>query len=60
MVEKGDDPDKKLMDVGVFRIFKDGDNVSQPTTWDRASLKRKSPATTTHASQTAVDGGEAR
>lgn len=34
MVEKGSDPDHKLMDEGSFRIFKDGDGLSTPTTWD--------------------------
>lgn len=34
MVEKGPDPNHKLMDVGYFRIFKDGDTLSEPTTWN--------------------------
>ena len=34
MVDKGDDPDHKLMDVGYFRIFKDGDGLSDPTIWN--------------------------
>ena len=56
MVEKGDDPKKKLMDVGVFRIFKDGDNVSQSTSWDRASSSRETQPETSYKSHTAIDG----
>ena len=41
MVGKGDDPDHKVMDVGVFRIFKDGDRVSKPTTWELVTKARK-------------------
>jgi len=33
MLEKGADPDHKLMDVGYCRIFKDGDAISTPTSW---------------------------
>lgn len=41
MVAKGDDPNHKVMDVGMFRIFKDGDLVSEPTTWEFVSKARK-------------------
>ncbi len=34
MVDKAADPNHKLMDVGYFRIFKDGDSLSEPTTWN--------------------------
>ena len=34
MVEKGSDPDHKLMDEGVFRVFKDEDGYSETTSWD--------------------------
>ncbi len=40
MVAKGDDPDHKLMDVGVFRIFKDGDRISETTTWEFVNKAR--------------------
>ena len=60
MVDKGDDPNKKLMNVGVFRIFKDGDDISESTSWDRASLIRQSQPQTMHNSQTAIDGSETR
>lgn len=40
MVEKGDDPDGELMDEGVFRVFKDEDGLSVPTTWERANATR--------------------
>lgn len=38
MVEKGDDPDSKLMDEGVFRVFEDGNGTALLTTWP-ASIK---------------------
>lgn len=41
MVGKGDDPDHKVMDAGVFRIFKDGNRVSEPTTWEFVTKARK-------------------
>ncbi|MBR2606590.1 MAG: fimbrillin family protein [Bacteroidaceae bacterium] len=34
MVEKGDDPEEKLMDEGVFRVFKDEDGMSINCDWD--------------------------
>ena len=34
MVEKGSDPTHKLMDEGVFRVFKDGDDFSEVTAWE--------------------------
>ncbi len=37
MVEKGDDPEGKLMKEGVYRIFKDGDGYSELTDWDEVS-----------------------
>lgn len=37
MLAKGDDPDKKLMDVNAYRIFKDGDDLASNTTWTTAS-----------------------
>ena len=33
MVAKGNDPEEKLMDVGVFRIFKDQDGLAANTSW---------------------------
>ena len=33
MLDKDDDPDKTVMPVGSFRIFKDKDGLSVPTTW---------------------------
>ena len=33
MVEKGDDPEGILMEEGVFRVFKDGDEISYYTSW---------------------------
>ena len=33
MVEKGDDPEGILMEEGVFRVFKDGDEISYCTSW---------------------------
>lgn len=37
MVEKGADPDGVLMEEGVFRVFKDSDNLSANTTWNPQS-----------------------
>ena len=34
MLDKGYDPDGTLMDIGVFRVFRDGDALSIRTTWD--------------------------
>lgn len=33
MVEKGEDPDNNLMQEGYFRVFKDEDGLSVPTSW---------------------------
>lgn len=33
MVEKGEDPDNILMQEGYFRVFKDEDGLSVPTSW---------------------------
>ena len=33
MVEKGDDPENKLMKEGVFRVFQDRDGMSYSDTW---------------------------
>ena len=56
MVEKGSDPDHKLMDVGVFRIFKDGDSVSEPTTWEFGSNARQREHKNQSEAQTMLDG----
>ena len=34
MVEKGNDPTNKLMEEGVFRVFKDSDDFSEETPWE--------------------------
>ena len=34
MVEKGYDPYHRLMDEGIFRVFKDKDGLSVPTAWN--------------------------
>ena len=41
MVEKGPDPDNKLMKEGIFRVFKDEDGLSIPTSWPAASRLMK-------------------
>ena len=38
MVEKGADPTNELMDVGVFRIFKDEDGMAKNSVWARGTL----------------------
>lgn len=35
MVEKGSDPEGKLMDEGVFRVFKDQDGMAANSNWSR-------------------------
>ena len=37
MVEKGDDPNHKVMEAGYFRVFKDKDGLSVPTSWNPSS-----------------------
>ena len=32
-IDKGDDPDGDLLDVGVYRVFEDGDGLCEPTEW---------------------------
>jgi len=41
MVDKASDPNHKLMDVGYYRIFKDGDAISEPIAWSRKAYTRK-------------------
>ena len=36
MVEKDGDKDDTLMEEGIFRIFKDEDNLSVNTTWNNS------------------------
>ncbi len=36
MVEKGSDPEGKLMDEGVFRVFKDQDGMAANSNWSRS------------------------
>lgn len=40
MVEKGDDPNDKLMEEGVYRVFKDKDGLSVNSSWNGYSLSR--------------------
>lgn len=41
-VEKSDDPNEELINVGDFRSFKDSDGISYPTSW--TSVKNRIPA----------------
>ena len=34
VVDKSDDPEKKIIDVGVFRVFKDQDELCVPANWE--------------------------
>ena len=38
LLEKGDDPNNKLMKTGVYRVFKDGDGNSTVTSWANAAI----------------------
>ena len=42
MVEKGSDPNHQLMNEGVFRVFEDGDGLSEYATWP-SKAPSKSP-----------------
>lgn len=42
MVEKGDDPNHKLMGEGVFRLFRDTDGIAKNHTWDNESRSLQS------------------
>ncbi len=37
LVDKSDDPEHHIMNVGFFRVFNDGDNFSERTTWEKSS-----------------------
>lgn len=37
MVKKGDDPNHKIMNEGVFRVFKDSDGISVRSNWNPSS-----------------------
>ena len=39
MVEKGDDPENKLMKEGVFRVFQDKDGMAYSATWPLAETR---------------------
>lgn len=56
LLEKGSDPNKKLMDVGVYRVFKDGDGISEPTTWEFESNANQIKSKNMDEIQTTVDG----
>ena len=58
MEEKGNDPDHKLMDTGVYRIFKDGDGISEPTSWEFESNGTKMMSKNNTKCKTMVDGLE--
>ena len=55
MLDKGADPDHKLMDVGYCRIFKDGDAISTPTSWSA----RQRDARTDNIFENETAGGKA-
>ena len=40
MVEKGPDPNDELVDVGTYRIFKDGNGMADYTTWTQSAFKK--------------------
>ena len=46
IVEKSNDPDHIIMDVGDFRSFKDGDGISYPSSW--TYVKKRVPAKDWH------------
>ena len=41
MLEKND-PNNKLMNIGTYRIFKDGDGLASPSSWSARSTERNS------------------
>jgi hypothetical protein len=38
MLEKGNDPNNKLINIGDHRIFKDKDGTASNSTWDKSAL----------------------
>ena len=60
MVEKGSDPDNKLMKTGVYRVFKDGDGVCGPTTWEFESNARQMDSNDKSEAETTVDAAKPR
>lgn len=38
MLDKGPDPKDKIVDVGVFRIFKDSDNLAEDSNWYKSAF----------------------
>ena len=38
MVDKGEDPENQIIDVGVFRVFKDEDGLAAKTNWEDYEL----------------------
>ena len=38
MIEKGKDPQHKMMNAGVIRVFRDGDGKSELTSWPEAAI----------------------
>ena len=55
MVEKGNDPNKKLMKTGVYRAFKDGDGLSVPTTWEFNNNSRQDNRNSTSETEAISD-----
>ena len=56
MTDKGSDPNHKLMDVGVYRVFKDGDGISEPTTWEFENSSNQMRSKANPECETMVDG----
>lgn len=40
MVDKSDDPSHRIMDVGEFRVFMDGDGLAEPSSWARSAARK--------------------
>ena len=38
VVDKGEDPENQIIDVGVFRVFKDEDGLAAKTNWEDYEL----------------------
>lgn len=48
MLEKGNDPEKKLVDVGTFRVFKDGNELASFTSWPLKTVRMRSSGLPEH------------
>ncbi len=54
MVEKGSDPNKTLMEEGIFRVFEDQDGMSEYTSWPRSNAPARQNSTSSQFTKGSV------